>query len=234
MTRADPEKQLATLLRNLERKSVNAEHHAVVQIPDAFEHDDPIVRQLVYSLLLTDASPAKATAALDKLAFCLVDLNELRVCMCDEIVEIIGERYPDAEHRADRLRCCLNDIFQRQHCLSLAALHEVPKRQARMYLDSLEGITPLAVGRLCLLHFSAHAFPLDQYLMDVLVKEKALPENYGSLVSAVAWLERQIRAKDAKDAYIMLELHARPPKDTSATTKAADAPSSKTSTTNTK
>src|SRR5688500_18082658 len=68
--------------------------------PAAVEQPQPTVRTadplaaLVVSMLLWDSTTDKAIAAYERLMEGSVDFNDLRVCMPQETIELIGPRYP--------------------------------------------------------------------------------------------------------------------------------------------
>ncbi|MEL7474559.1 MAG: hypothetical protein AAGK04_14680, partial [Planctomycetota bacterium] len=133
---ADPAKKLATLLKSLKSK------HGVVEpgeLPDRPDDADPLLHQLVYSFLLWETTANQALAAHKRLLSAVVDYNELRICLADDIVEILGDRLALARDRAVRLRATLNEIYDREHALSLAHLVGAGKRDARQYIETLEG-----------------------------------------------------------------------------------------------
>lgn len=165
---------------------------------------DPVCQELVWAYLVWEAGQKRATALAAKLCDSFVDLNELRVCLPSELAAFFGSSYPKASERAERLRASLNDVYRREHSVSLASLSSINKREARAYLESIEGIPPYVASRTLLLGLGGHAFPLDERLSRVLVSEEALAEA-GDLCAAATWLERQIRSGDAAKALHALE-----------------------------
>ena len=136
----------------------------------------------------------------------------MRVCLADELAGMIGERYPKAVERCARLRSALNELYRREHAVTLARAAGLGKREAREYLDSLEGMPPFVSARVALLALGGHAFPLDERIHQVLLEEGAVPADL-RLPDAAGWLERQLRAGEALPAYLTLEtwLNDRPP-----------------------
>lgn len=134
---------------------------------------DP-VHTIVQSFLLWEASTAHANAALERIARQCVDFNELRVCQPEEIVSILPNRYPYLEERADRLRRSLNDLYRREHKLSLAHLASMGKREQRAYVEHLDGMLPFVSSRILLLHFGHSLVPCDDQLVDLLVAAKIM------------------------------------------------------------
>jgi hypothetical protein len=194
----DPSKKLAALIRRLRADAQ----------PPAPDHpetpEEAEVQQLLLSFLAWEAGPARASAALKKLLANLVDVNELRVCLPDEIAKLIGERYPRCLERCVRMRSALADVYRREHAVTLKHLAQMPVRDARAYLASLEGAPNYVTCRLVLLSFGGHAFPLDERMRDALAAQGALPPGM-TVDDASAWLERQFRAGEAAPAYLAVE-----------------------------
>lgn len=203
---ADPGAKLAALLAGL-APGEEACARPELEIRPGEPMTDPVCQELVWAYLVWEAGPKLARAATAKLCESFVDLNELRVCLPSELAAFFGTSYPLAMERGDRLRATLNDIFSREHAVTLASLPAMNKRDARAYLDSLEGIPPYVAARTMLAGLGGHAFPLDERLMAILVREEALGEA-GDIVSASGWLERQVRSGEAARALFALEAHA--------------------------
>jgi len=165
--------------------------------------DDP-THQLVYSFLLWEASTAKADLAWKRVQSAVVDMNELRICLFDEIVAILGERYPRVEERAMRLRAALNDIYKREHAVTLEPLKKLNKREARQMVESLDGVPQYVAARVMLIGLGGHAAPIDERLLAALISVGALPEDT-TLEKGASILERQIKAADALEAHLVLQ-----------------------------
>lgn len=202
MTPPDPTRKLQSLLKRL--RSQHAQDPAQPQ-PDTCP-DDPeaVLQQFILSFLIWEASPAKAVAAMRRINQGVVDYNELRVFLVDELVAILGERYPRAEERAERLRSALHDLYNREHAVTLGSVVTLPKRDVRAYLNSLEGVPPFVAARVVLLSLGGHAVPIDERLRQLLVEEEAIDPELDP-AEASAWLERQLRAGEAAEVYALLE-----------------------------
>lgn len=155
---------------------------------------DPIA-VLVYSFLLWEATTAQANRAFKAVQLHVVDFNELRVALPTEIVSMIGERYPLAADRTQRLHATLNDIYRREHIVSLDRLAAGGKRDAKKYIESLEGMTPFVAARVLLMCFETHALPVDERLREALLAEGVIEESI-DIVELGNWLSRQVKAGD--------------------------------------
>lgn len=163
----------------------------------------PILDQFVWSYMLWEASLADAERAFKKITSAVVDFNELRVCLPDEIVGIIGPRYPRATERAALLKRGLHSVFLREHGVSLDHLKDANKRAARQYLESLEGVPQFVAARLLVLGLGAHAAPLDERLLSCLTDEDVF-EGETDLERGASLLERHIKAEDGLNTHLLL------------------------------
>lgn len=173
-------------------------------VAPAFPAEDPTVVELVRSFLVWEAGESFASRALASIQSSVVDLNELRVFLPDEIVSMLGSEDARAQERAERLRACLNEVYAREHDIRLSHLGEEGKRDVRAYLDTLDGMHPFVAARVSLLCFGAHAFPVDSRLRDALARARVVPAGQ-SPTDAGSWTERQIRAGEALASYRALE-----------------------------
>jgi endonuclease III len=190
---AEAGRNLRKLLRNLGR----------VAPPELPSVDDPI-EVLVLSFLMWESTTGRALAAYRDLRESVVDFNDLRVCMPGETVEMIGVRYPLALERAQRLRAVLRDIYLREHAVTLRGLQELGRRDARKYIESLEGMVQYAGARLLLLCCDVHVIPVDEQLREQLLKSGILKEQV-ELSDLAGWMSRQVRTGTGLQAHYALQ-----------------------------
>lgn len=133
--------------------------------------EDP-VETLVQSFLLWEAATAHAAAALEKIRKTFVDLNELRVEVPAAVTALLGNRYPMAEERADRLKRSLHAIFQARHRLELEHLKDLDRRKQLAFLEGLDGMVPFVAARILMVHFGHAAVPLDEQTASLLREGK--------------------------------------------------------------
>lgn len=166
---------------------------------------EPVLGELLRAMLSWEAPAARPAAPLRRIANAVVDYNELRVCLNDEIIAMLGERYPMAEERAKRLRTALNDIYRKEHAVTLQHLTQMPKRAARQYLDSINGLPKYVASRVTLLALGGHAAPVDTRLTRKLATcgLSCSPDDTDTVAAAI---ERAVRAGDMVAAFAALEL----------------------------
>ncbi len=161
------------------------------------------LEELIYSFLLWEAPIAKADAAFRRLMNHVVDVNELRVCRPPEIISIIGKTYPLAEERAMRLKASLHEVYLREFAVTLDKCAALSKRDARKYLDTLEGMPPFVSARVILLRLGGHAIPVDNNLLDRLVARGVVEPDY-DCARAEGVLERHVKADDGIQVHLTL------------------------------
>jgi len=163
--------------------------------PSAIEPTDPI-EQMVIGILSQDSSMSRAQSAYRKLVGEMVDLNELRVTPPSEIAEQIEGVVPMAADKARRIVDALNAVRRRQDTLDLDFLKQRGRREAREYLESLEGLTPFVAAQVVLFSLQGHAIPVDNLTLYVL-RKKELVDPEADIPTVQGFLERNINASDA-------------------------------------
>jgi chorismate mutase len=193
------------LVKKLEKKLGGAGSASAGSLfPGASVTPDPLLNELVVSMLLWESSISHAAKAIERIDEELVDLNELRVCLPEELASIMGARMPKSVERAQRLIAVLNEIYERENELSLASLGEMNKRDAQEYLSSIDGLPVYASARVILFGMDWHAFPLDERLAKLLSAEGVISQGE-SVEHQNAQLERGVRASDSARAYSLVE-----------------------------
>ncbi|MEX0654001.1 MAG: hypothetical protein WD534_16670 [Phycisphaeraceae bacterium] len=167
---------------------------------------DPVL-EMIYSFLLWEATQAEADDALARLLAAVVDVNELRVSLEAEIVEMIGPTYPLVHERVARLREAMYEVYVREYSMEMRSIASASKKDQRAYLDTLPGMTPYVAARVMLLSFGGHAMPVDRKLVVMLGDETVL-EHDTSPDHAESWLQRHIKADEAIDAHLLFQAWA--------------------------
>ena len=165
---------------------------------------DPLISELVFSMLVWESSIEHALRAVETIEAKLIDLNELRVCTPEELVSIFPARYPRSLERCQRLISILNTIFANENHLSLAHLREKSKREVVDYFSAIEGLPPFVSSRIILLGLGWHAFPIDEWLTKMLAKENITDPSL-DIAQQTLRMERMVRATDALRYYTLIE-----------------------------
>jgi endonuclease III len=183
----------ADSLHSLHRK-LTREHKA--EPPQPLEP----LQALVRAAMSYDVSDAKADEAVKAIHKEFVDLNELRVATDLEIQELLGVRYPDIEHRVQMITQALNNIFEREHTMSLERLKTISRRDARQFLRELPDIHPFVEAYVMLYGFEGNAFPIDDEILEFLLDEEVVePET--NLADAQKFVEHNLREASMHDFY---------------------------------
>jgi endonuclease III len=130
------------------------------------------LQALVRGAMSYDVSDTKAEDAMKAINREFVDLNELRVATDLEIQELLGQRYPQIEKRVAMITQSLNNIFEREHTLSLDRLKRSASRDARQFLRELPEIHPFVEAYVTLFAFDGPAVPLDDEMLKFWLSEE--------------------------------------------------------------
>lgn len=193
MSAQDHAKALNTLLKSVKSKYDPAE----------LAERTPL-EELVYSMLLWEAPASKADGAYKRIVASMVDFNELRVTRSPELVALMGKTYPRVEERAARLRAALNELFLREYAVTLDPCAAMSKRDARKYLESLEGCPQYVAARVLLLRMDGHAIPVDDRL-NYRLMEAGVTEEDADCSKTAGVLERHVKAEDARAVHLLLQ-----------------------------
>ncbi len=167
--------------------------HGAPEVPEL----TPPIDQLILSLLSTAASRSKARHAAQALQESMVDINDLRVSTAAEVANIISPFIPNCTETADAIHRALNVIFRKQNAVTLDHLPQMGRREAKHYLEQVDGISPFAAASVILWSLGGHAIPVDRRLYDALRKEDLIDPS-ATIEEVQAFLERNISAADAQ------------------------------------
>jgi endonuclease III len=170
--------------------------------PDGRQTLEPL-DALVRGAMTYDVSDNRAEDAVKAIGKEFVDLNELRVATDLEVHEMLGVRYPAIEERVAMITQCLNDIFEREHTMSLDRLKTISKRDARQFLRELPGMQPFVEAFVMLMAFDGAAFPIDQEMLAYLIEEEILDEGT-TLPEAQKFVEHHVKSEELFDFYAVL------------------------------
>ncbi len=193
---AEYAKKLNKLCTSLKKNKDIAEPVDSVTLKDA-------IMVLVFGCISEYAQIAKAQVAMRRLRSCFVDFNELRVSRPREIVLALGKNYPGVDIITDRLIKLLNDVFEKYNGLDMAGLQDMGKRESQAVIKELNGITPYIYSLFVMYYLDAHAFPLNEAMLEVLRKEDIVNSS-SDFDDVHGFLERQIPAAKSREIFAML------------------------------
>ena len=165
------------------------------------------LKALVRGAMSFDVADARVDEVMRHIDTEFVDLNELRVATDLEIQEMLGARYPDIERRVAMITQSLNNIFEREHTMSLDRLKTISKRDARQFLRELPEIHPFVEAYVMLFGFDGHAFPTDDETLEFL-KGHHVVEDTTSLDECQRFVEHHLKAEECYDFFACLRAGA--------------------------
>src|SRR3954464_1900647 len=185
--------KFADTLRSFCRKMLK-DHKAPAKEPQ------PALKALVRAAMSYDVTNHKADDAMKAIDREFVDLNELRVATELEVQEMLGQRYPKIEQRVTMITQALNNIFEREHTLSLDRLKDISRRDARQFLRELPAVHPFVEAYVMLYAFDGHTFPIDDAMLDLLRDEEVV-EDQTSLHDAQKFVEHHLKDHECYELY---------------------------------
>jgi hypothetical protein len=124
-----------------------------------------------------------------------------------EIQEMLGQRYPEIERRVRMITSSLNNIFEREHTLSLNRLKEISRRDARQFLRELPEVHPFVEAYVMMMALDGNAFPVDDTMLEYLKEEEVFEEDL-ALDEAQRFIEHHLKAEDLYPFYSSLRAEA--------------------------
>jgi len=174
-----------------------------VRKPVPTEPDDPL-RRLAIAILSKGTTEDRGAAAVDKLLAAMVDWNEVRVSNAAQLAAFLGNAVPDSEGRCQALIRALNWIYNRENKLSLDHLKSGGRREARQYLEKIDGADEYAAAAVMLWSLGGHAIPVTDPVFELL-KEYEVVHPEATRAEVQAFLERHVSATDARDFCMIVE-----------------------------
>ncbi|MGB0716957.1 MAG: hypothetical protein ACPGXK_13835 [Phycisphaerae bacterium] len=159
---------------------------------------------LATGILGASLSKDQVRRVIERLTTEAVDWNEIRVSNADDLAAIAGAKMqPDA---FQRLIDALQHLYDKENALGMDRLGNMGRREARQYLESLNGMDEYAVATVMLWYLGGHAIPVNDSMLKILHDEDLVnPE--ASRAEVQAFLERHISAADGRQFVATLENH---------------------------
>ena len=164
---------------------------------------DPVT-VLAFAFCAWESTTEKALESCRKLRDGLVDWNHLRVCKPSEIVEMAGFNDAMKTERARRLKSALHAVFLREHETSLDSLADMKKREARDYVETLDGMVPYVSSFVLMHSCDVQGVPIDDQMRRLLLEKGAIDES-ADIAEVNAWVSRQVSSDDSPDVAARLQ-----------------------------
>ncbi|MCK6484760.1 MAG: hypothetical protein HUU27_06445 [Phycisphaerae bacterium] len=155
------------------RRALAGARAAAARSPSRVPNTD-VTGHIILSQLMRFAPDGPAAAGFRRIREATVDVNELRVTTIAELIDMVGSDFPQARVAAEAVLRALNAVFNRCHHLDLAFLQNMGKREAREWLDSLDGMTPFSAAVVVMRALGHHAVPIDDVTLEWLRSEKLI------------------------------------------------------------
>jgi endonuclease III len=168
---------------------------------DRAQHEP--LNALVRAAMSYDVPDKKADEAMNAIEKEFVDLIELRVATELEVQELLGQRYPQIEQRVTMITQALNNIFEREHTLSLNRLRDISRRDARNFLRELPDIHPFVEAYVMLFAFDGHSFPIDETMLEYL-RDQGIVDEDTSLEDAQRFVEHHLKDDECHSLFSAL------------------------------
>jgi endonuclease III len=170
--------------------------------PAKVSYDGPL-DALVYAIISENMTEAEARSAMKKITQNFADLNDLRVSLTIEILEILGANNPVMKNTASALLGILRAVFKENNTISLEPLKKIGKRPARDVLEKIPGTNKFVIDYCMLTSLQAHAIPITKRMVEYLKTNQFVhPESDEQDIEG--FLARQISADNAYEFYALL------------------------------
>ncbi len=186
-------KQIQKLYRALKRGNPS---------PERPRYDEP-VDALVYGIVSENLTDSKTRDTMKKLSGYFVDLNDLRVALTEEIIDVLGDDNPATKNITSTTKRILASVFEKYNAVTLQTLKKLGKRPAKQVLQKIDAATPFAVDYCMLTALAGHAVPLTERMIQFLKTER-LVHPRADRQEIEGFLTRQIAAKNAFEFYYLL------------------------------
>lgn len=187
-------------------KKAYAKVRAAAPTPEVGPLEDPL-QCLALGVLGVTATEEASRVAVERLFESAVDWNEIRVSNPADISSVIGDLVPESLAASSRLVRALQALFDRENQLSLERIKTIPRREARQFLEELDGMDPHAVASVVLWGLGGHAIPVNDALLHAL-QAADLVHPEATRAEVQAFVERHVSADEAREFCIIMRTFA--------------------------
>lgn len=192
--------KLHELYRSLKRKYPK---------PQKVIYEEPL-EALVYAVISENMPGKAAQSVMKRISDNFVDLNDLRVSLSAEVIEVLGEDTFVTRNVASSLTKALRAVFNRYNTISLEELKKMGKRPARQALEQIEGTSTFVVDYCMLTSLQGHSIPLTKNMIQYL-RSKEIVHPVADEQEIEGFLTRQISAKNGYEFYALLRQESESP-----------------------
>ncbi len=184
------------------KKAISAAKQSAgkVEVPEMMDS----IRQLAVAVMGVSCAPNEAERRVKQLVETMVDWNEVRVSTPLEVCIACGITASDGLEQATQLIRVLRSIYHKENLVSLDRLKSLGRREARQYLEQIDGIDPYTVAAIVLWSLGGHAIPVNDRLLHVL-RDGDLVNPESDRGEIQAFLERHVPANQAKEFCLTMQ-----------------------------
>ena len=184
-------------MTNSNRAALLAKVHKVLKkhFKVVIPAERPLLEQLIYGCCLENARPEAADEAFAKLQEMFFDWNEIRVTTVAELTEVLS-CLPDAGEAAQRLKRCLQGVFETYYSFDLEPLKKQNLGKSEKDLEKVNGGSTFVLAYAVQNALGGHSIPVNKGAIEVLYgvgvindaeaakmqvpgMERAIPKNKG-------------------------------------------------------
>jgi len=184
-------------------KKAYAKLRQSVDAPRVPEQPDEPLRRLAIGIFGASVGDERAEAAVNRALSTMVDWNEIRVSVAHELEAAIGNLLGGDGKACQRLIEALRSVYRQENRLSLDRLKSFGRREARQYLEKIDGVDDYATASVLLWSLGGHAIPVSDPLLAAL-READLVHPMANRSEVQAFLERHVNANDAKEFCLVM------------------------------
>jgi endonuclease III len=177
--------------------------------PQKVIYEEPL-EALVYAVISENMPGKAAQSVMKRISDNFVDLNDLRVSLSAEVIEVLGEDTFVTRNVASSLTKALRAVFNRYNTISLEELKKMGKRPARQALERVEGTSTFVVDYCMLTSLQGHSIPLTKNMIQYL-RSKEIVHPAADEQEIEGFLTRQISAKNGYEFYALLRQESESP-----------------------
>lgn len=161
------------------------------------------MHSLAVAVLGVECGDAAAERAVTRALATMVDWNEIRVSSASELNKAVGNSIPHGLERCQQLITALQCVFDRENRLSLDRLAGLGRREARQFLEQLNGVDEYVAAYVFLWSLGGHAIPVNDILLAEL-RNADLVNPSASRDEVQAFLERHVSAAEGKEFCLLM------------------------------
>ena len=187
-----------------------------IEVPDG---DEPLHRLAIGILGVVNGDDF-AERLVTKLLANVVGWNEVRVSNAPELQRAAADTVDSHRPYYERLIRALQSVYDHENVVSLERLKSMGRRDAKSFLEQLDGVDEYVVASVLLWSLGGHAIPVYDRLLESL-RAAGLVHPDATRAEVQAFLERHIPATEARTFCVLMRSFSPPKRAATKTAKKA-------------